>query len=413
MSLPAGSVVEIRAGAVLTHGKPQWNLTASGSATQPVIIRAAPAPAPTGVPVLEGAARPIIRAKSVEVSGSYLHIEGLDFDQSVVIIATSAHHIALSKNRFREAEKSALISVNGDDVVITGNELYNRDHGDTSERHGIYLGAGAERMWILDNHLHKFSGSAVQFCRGNGCKNTPPKSIIVARNRMNDLADAGLDVRFLAGDLIVSGNRIDSVPDAIRLSNEDSSSTRIWILFNQISQVDHGVHTARTTSRANILANLFQNCATAIGEDAGHVVNNTIDRVDHAIATGSLSAVNNLIVNAKLTRIGSGILSKNNLFWDDSGAASSPPAGCAQCLVADALLVRTASPSASLGIIEGLILGLKSGSPAINQGAADSEVYAAFQSLYGLSLSRDLYGTSRPQGGAWDIGAHEFGAAGP
>ncbi len=45
---------------------------------------------------------------------------------------------------------------------------------------------------------------------------------------------------------------------------------------------------------------------------------------------------------------------------------------------------------------------LQSGSPAINAGFA----------LAGL-VTRDLDGNQRPVGGAWDIGAYEFGGAPP
>jgi hypothetical protein len=36
-----------------------------------------------------------------------------------------------------------------------------------------------------------------------------------------------------------------------------------------------------------------------------------------------------------------------------------------------------------------------------------SSVYATFQAKYGIDISKDRDGVSRPQGGAWDIGAYE------
>ena len=54
---------------------------------------------------------------------------------------------------------------------------------------------------------------------------------------------------------------------------------------------------------------------------------------------------------------------------------------------------------------------LQVGSPAVDAGITAS-VYATFQTLYGLDIAKDLAGTTRPQGPAYDIGAYEFAASG-
>ena len=50
---------------------------------------------------------------------------------------------------------------------------------------------------------------------------------------------------------------------------------------------------------------------------------------------------------------------------------------------------------------------LQSTSPAINKGLT-SQVYDRFQALHGLDIRKDLESTTRPLGGAYDIGAYEF-----
>ncbi len=50
---------------------------------------------------------------------------------------------------------------------------------------------------------------------------------------------------------------------------------------------------------------------------------------------------------------------------------------------------------------------IQSSSPAYNAGFAH-EAYKTFQNLYGINISKDIQGIPRPQGGKWDIGAHEF-----
>jgi|GEM_PF-2243835 len=52
-------------------------------------------------------------------------------------------------------------------------------------------------------------------------------------------------------------------------------------------------------------------------------------------------------------------------------------------------------------------LSLAAGSPAIDAVASESEVFATFESLYGLDIREDAAGAERPAGGAWDMGALE------
>lgn len=46
-------------------------------------------------------------------------------------------------------------------------------------------------------------------------------------------------------------------------------------------------------------------------------------------------------------------------------------------------------------------------SPVIDEGV-ESPVYSIFQTLYGLSIKKDIAGNARPLGSAWDIGAYEY-----
>lgn len=42
---------------------------------------------------------------------------------------------------------------------------------------------------------------------------------------------------------------------------------------------------------------------------------------------------------------------------------------------------------------------------------ADPNLTQLFSSLYGISITRDVDHIQRPQGAAWDMGAHEFSPA--
>jgi len=55
---------------------------------------------------------------------------------------------------------------------------------------------------------------------------------------------------------------------------------------------------------------------------------------------------------------------------------------------------------------------LRNTSPAKDAGLASS-VYATFQTLYGISIAEDPDNQTRPQGGAWDMGAFEHASSNP
>lgn len=52
-------------------------------------------------------------------------------------------------------------------------------------------------------------------------------------------------------------------------------------------------------------------------------------------------------------------------------------------------------------------LTLSPGSPAVDAFDLESEVFSTFEQLYGLDIRVDPLGTTRPSGGAWDMGAYE------
>ena len=83
-------------------------------------------------------------------------------------------------------------------------------------------------------------------------------------------------------------------------------------------------------------------------------------------------------------------------MYDLAGFTAAYAGQCAGCLEASAVFV-----DASGGDFH-----LTPASPGVDQGGA-SDVYARFETLYGLSIRTDAEGTQRPQGGGDDIGAYE------
>lgn len=76
----------------------------------------------------------------------------------------------------------------------------------------------------------------------------------------------------------------------------------------------------------------------------------------------------------------------------------------AAALAAGVLCVR---PAAAQTIMD---FRLSTSSPGLNTGQNDP-VYALFQGTYALSIARDMMGSPRPQGPAFDIGALEVNGA--
>jgi hypothetical protein len=95
----------------------------------------------------------------------------------------------------------------------------------------------------------------------------------------------------------------------------------------------------------------------------------------------------------------------NGLVWSNNlwpAVSAYPYAGAGDIINANAQLTKIADwRTIAAGIMSSNDFKLQVSSPAINKGVA-----------LGASYNTDYFGTTRPQGSAWDIGAHEYGASG-
>lgn len=421
--LPAGAVVEVRGGPY-EIARSTWDTP--GTEREPIFI--------TGV------GDPVIRGRELTFNGRYTIVEGFVFDGVPLLMPPATSHFALRNSTVRNwspSGHSAAIVPMGSNIVIIGNEIHN--NGDpTIDReidvHGIKSPAGAERIWILGNHIHHNGGDGIQM--GNSTSPEPwPRFIYIARNVIHEDRENAIDIK-KARDVIISANLAYGYESRSSSAGETivthDGAERVWVINNGVGNSRMGIVCTGASGYVvlgNVInniqhhpndrqynpENLFRSAAiltyntsgsahannTIWNSDAGisyaggaattAIVNNLIGplrQAAHHIAIGNSTAArtatvrNNLVVGEARIRLGGGATGCPNrevCFTTDAPGMIDPPRN-----------VR-----------------LQRSSPAIDAGF-DTEIYRAFQQLYGTALATDLWGFPRRQGRSIDIGAAEF-----
>lgn len=426
-TLPAGAVVEV-------HGGPYalksviW--TAQGTANAPVFVKGVGMPTFTGV---EGVSQLI-------PLGSYFIIEGITMEHLPLVIDRNINHFAFRKSIVRyhsPTVNSAAVVPGGSDVVIYANEINNNgDPLSTTELdiHGIKPDTGCLRLWIVDNHIHHNGGDAVQI--GNGASAEPwAQYIYVGRNVLHEDRENAVDIK-QSRDVFVSQNLAYGYHSTSSSAGETfvthSNPQRVWILGNFVTGSNQGI-VCTGADGYYVIGNVITNIAHAPGDTTYDVnsifraagiltynttssahVNNTLYRVDSGISYASGTAkteiVNNIIAGllqptfhiavGNSTAMAASVMSYNLVDATARLKISGGLSGCSpypNCINADPQFVDPVNNS----------LDLKATSPAVDAGMTHP-LYAAFQTLYGISLSTDAKGSPRPSGKGYDIGAFEF-----
>jgi len=448
LTLPAGAVVELRGTYDHSHESPR-RILAEGTAARPVFIR--------GHGPEE---RPRI-TRPWEVSGSHLVLENLEFTDrdgneagSLGILAPADHVVLrgseLSGNRLTGgmgmgSEGEGVVS----HALVYANRIH--DNGDVEadhdqDVHGIAVGRGVEHLWVLDNEMWANSGDGIQINGGKGGEEVT-HHLYVGRNRSHHNKQTGFWTK-QAADVVFSENE----SWGHRPSNSSMGQgmgfqyapERVWFLFNHVHDCDYGIVAASdndlgTGTESYFIGNLVHgihhsggyNPATAWSNAAlmlaggvhRFVVHNTIHDVDAGITSpghgGGLHIVNNVIsgvtqpegrhVFLEFESLASRSVLWHNLF--EPGARfnwGGFTAGSLAALKARFPEHARGSLSGPPGFVEpGRDFRLLAGSLAVDAGT-DSDAYLAFRTRYGLDVTRDRAGTSRPQGRAPDAGAYEL-----
>ena len=429
-AIPAGSVVEVRGGPYTTSAN--ISVGGNGTASAPIFYRG------VGKPRIVG----LVNNRNIALIGAYVIIEGFVIEN--LQVAPVGHHQAIRENDIRGMPPapggSAVYIGAHSDIVVLRNLIHNNgdpNYPTENDIHGVLVGSGAERAWILDNEMYGNGGDSVQINSGIG---TMARLIYIARNRMHDEGENAVDIK-TAEDVIVSQNRCwnfrpttyafsGSDGTALVLNDDNARSgrnNRIFFLFNDVSDSTVGI---RTQWYAALIGNVLHRIANAgvltFGAHDVHIEHNTFHNVARAVERfggdvgNKIIFINNLVFgrttddmkvsgNATTGSVVAASLfaSPARISWSGvmyTGLASFQAAlGCVGCVEGDPLFANL-----SAGDFRPRV-----GSPAIGRGTP-SAVYTIYQSLYGVSIGYDALGQSRPGlDGKWDIGAFEWDGVNP
>lgn len=446
----AGAYVEIHGGPY-TGG--QLIITANGIASQPVWIRG-----------MDSATKPVIKNLGVIIKGSYVILENIYFDNSIVGLRvhsnSNLHHAVVRNNEFlgsgANVGNSAVVGIYGSsgnifsDIVVYNNVIHN--FGDLTSAtendfHGVAPSAYADRVWVLNNHIYNLGGDSIQVGAASLAVEARPNHTYVGGNNFHDNRENCVDIK-QADNIIVSQNIMhgaqgaSSDPGGVVVVH--NSPTNVWILNNEIYDGNEGT-TSTGSSGFYVIGNRIYKIHRAVATAAGgtadtradasvyrsgigikyyattgaYLANNTIDDVLIGIAgqltlAGDVSTwVNNIVSNVDLVDGG------YHLIMNGSSAGLIPSILQNTILFQSGESIRNSATSfgqvtaLSQNIDPKLVdtvtqdFHLQNGSPAINSGVTP-DLINIFQSLYGLSIAYDRDSTPRPQGSAWDIGAYEY-----
>jgi Right handed beta helix region len=307
----------------------------------------------------------------------FIWYEGLIVDQrgrgDGVVLSTGG---AISTNPPACDSNSSSPETAPDHIVFMNGAIKNAGN------QGLLMGDFQEDIWILNSEIDN-NGSDINTDHGLYVKG---KNLIIARNRISRNRGYGIH------NYDVNGPPPN--PQTL-ICNPRSFNTNARIEKNRIFNNGRGLLVSRNTEHATIRNNLvYGNTQQGIhiGTNGHEVYNNTsVNNGANGIVIGAAgssptSALNTIIINnihdgfnVHPDAQGPGIpeIMENNYNW------------CSTC--ASPNFVDAASND----------FRLRAGDPRINAG----------QNLTAKGVTTDFNGCPRPQGGAFDIGAHEFGGA--
>ncbi len=426
--IPEGSVVEIHGGPYVYSRWIRW--TTQGSATRPVFIR--------GYDVTNRV-KYTLTGNQVRLEGSYTILENIEFTGGTTALGlggwgAATDHYSIRNNEIHTITTGAGINAKGSDLIMYNNHIHDisryNSAGTLIDAHGIVPGPFAQRVWIVDNHIHHNTGDSIQAC--HLCFDPRPEFVYIGRNYLHDDRENAVDFK-LVRDAIVSQNVMHgyratptSNGDAIVLGS-DRAPTRVWILFNEIYDSQNAIKNEESYGGVGIIGNKIHDILGIAlyleknASDGVDFIGNTISGANTGIHwkyNYPMRIYNNVfegITGRSVDFAAPGSSSIGyNLFWKNGNAitnrwgtsystlaAFTASGKCPGCIEGDPLFVDKVNKD----------YHLRSGSPAIDSGFLET-AYQTFFGLYGIDISRDYDGNVRPAGAGWDMGAFEYGSSG-
>jgi hypothetical protein len=318
------------------------------------------------------------------------------------------------------------------DVVIDHNNIH--DIGDVNstadqDAHCVTVNGSDDHIWVTYNTLAFCSGDAMQLEAQAG-RRAFIHHVYYGKNVAHHHRQSGGWIKN-ATDVIFSQNVAHDFRDNSggpgACYGLQYGPEYVWFIYNEAYACNIGFDFAGNSGTPGLftffIGNVihdttsqsptdFYNAGAMVVRGGTNVwiVNNTMVNVDSGVnmppGTQSISYYNNIVANRlnastfDLYVEGSPQLDIKNNVYGTNARFSGTSAGTAAILAAPAFVNSSAGD-----------YHLSSTSRAIDAGTT-STVYQTFLNRYGLSISADADGNTRPAGANWDVGAYEFGSTG-
>jgi hypothetical protein len=343
------------------------------------------------------------------------------------------------------------------DIVLYNNIISDNAGGQNLDyengRHGILAAGDAggvyrvERVWIVDNIINNNPEDAIQLGNSSSAADqTLCRYFFIGRNTLTNNGENAIDLK-ATDHIIVSQNVMSGYkPTSYRagaVSGSDGSANVInddgkgpllsWWLLNVVHNSRVAWRNQAAGGHHFLISNLVFDLNKSTGEaeptttgsatgvgywqsSAGassYLINNTFHDVHGGMFFNNANlavVVNNIVSdlvdhtrgwpvninNSQTTYV------TNNLYFDPQGGVrrDANALSITDRINVNPLLVSPATRDFRLAL----------GSPAIDAASSEVAEWATTQYMntYGVDIRKDLIGTIRPQGAAWDMGAFEF-----
>lgn len=342
-------------------------------------------------------------------------------------------------------------------VVVYRNEISNKGDQTATEQCGIYNSYHTDHVWALDNTVYGVGADSIAGCHYCDGQSLTASHYFIGRNTLYGNGENGIDLKGIE-HIIISENTIygpftreQGWGIVLHAGPSGHDCQDAYVLGNTLYHLSGGIYANGDSTDLFLVDNVIYDisdayaaqpdplngsCFNGYGDGAWWVVDNTCHDYERGASflKQTLSSPDDVQIHGNIfaTRKETGsspfeidvedgqagdyLTIEHNLFHDPTKPSSFYIDGGERdyAYLTDTLgQCGGATPSCIDGSDPAFVdtaaddYRIQSGSPA-EDASVEHAVYARFEDAYGLDIRRDHGGVPRPQGGAWDIGAHEY-----
>lgn len=335
--------------------------------------------------------------------------------------------------------------------------LWTYNSGNDTDVHGVQLGNWIDGLWILDSSFYHCQGDGIQ-ATANGGATSNIRNIWINGCTFYENLQTGLWFK-MGSNIVVSQNTFynftnggGSAPIATGGQYDLGGESGLWWIANRIYDCSNGIRIASSSNgvanqKLRFIGNVISNCNAVGGTvqtgspysdgcpfsfwQGGDVYvgfNTMWGYAGHGIGTtpGSANGIkieNNIFqnrTNGSCTEImlesyTTAPKIRNNQFPTSARFAMNTTAAnytSVSALQSADSTNRTNNRSSATSFVNAANgpsgdFRLNAGDGAINAGLVTTDIFAEFQTAFGIDIRKDFAGVTRPVGGTYDIGAYE------